>query len=95
MKRSDDHHVYSWFPLPDGHFLNAVWRLCCAVIFFWGAWASSGRDWFADAPVVPRAAVAGLFLAIAVGLVVQAFAEWKKCRSRRAGPDAERIDSPR
>lgn len=74
------------FPFADSHLLKAVWRLCCAVILSWGAFASTGGDWFAGAPGFLRVVVAAIFFAVAVGMVVEAISEWKKFRARGAGP---------
>ncbi len=96
MKRPADRDGgFSRFPLPDVHLRKALWRLWCTVILSWGAWASVGGDWFTGAPVVLRAVMGVLFGAIALGMVGEAFSEWKKVRTRGAGPDMERIETPR
>lgn len=96
MSQTEDRYRSdSWFPLPDGHLLKALWILCCTLIMSWGAWAAVGTDWFAGATLVMRVVLAAIFFALAVGMARQALSEWKTYRTRRTGPDIERIDSPR
>ncbi len=96
MEQLDDRdHGLAGFPLPDSHLRKALWRLSCALILFWGAWASAAGHWYADAPGGLRLVLSAVYFAIAVGMTGQAFSEWKKHRSRGAGPAIERIESPR